>query len=503
MQKEGSVTLVGAGCGKDLITVKGLLALEKADVVIYDDLIDQGLLLKTRRDCEKVYVGKRSGKHSKSQEEINVLLVKKAKEGKQVIRLKGGDSFVFGRGGEELLFLQKEGIPYDVVPGVTSGIAVPGHAGIPVTHRGVAQSVTIVTGHSASGEEEDYQALAKLKGTLVFLMGLGRIREITEKLMAKGKAEDTPAAIISNGFTAKEKRIDGTLSDIAGKAKLAQTPAVLVVGQTAGLTLARTLRGELEGISVTVTGTERFVGKMGKRLGELGAETDCRPCLRVIPDYEKIPASLEVFGWLVFTSANGVEVFFEGLSRRRIDVRRLSRLKFACIGPGTADKLGEYGIYADLLPDVYRAAKLGEALASKVAAGEKALILRAKDGSPELRAELDKGRVFFEDIAIYHTEPVAEGSGSFCAGTDYIIFGSAHGVESFLQNGDFSDRTTPVCMGPVTAEALGKMRKGTRAAGKEAAEEAVCLIPEQYTVEGVVETIIKDSRRKEMRFDRE
>lgn len=492
MAETGSVTLVGAGCGKDLITVKGLLALQKADAVVYDDLIDQSLLLKTRSGCERIYVGKRSGKHSKSQEEINALLVQKAREGKQVVRLKGGDSFIFGRGGEELLFLQQNRIPYDVIPGVTSASAVPGHAGIPVTYRGMAQSVTIVTGHSASGEEEDYQALAKLKGTLVFLMGLGRIREITEKLLSNGKAGDTPAAIISKGFRACEKRIDGTLFDITGKAMLAQTPAILVVGQTAGLTLAGTLRGALAGISVTVTGTEGFVQKMENRLGELGAEVDCRPCLQVKPDFEKVPVSFEGFHWLIFTSANGVEVFFESLSRRKTDVRKLSRLKFACIGPGTAAKLEAYGIYADLQPAVYTARKLGEALALKAAAGEKVLILRAKEGSPDLATELAKGGVPFEDIAIYHTEALTEGIRGFCAETDYIVFGSAHGAEVFLEHGDFSGKTTPVCIGPVTAEAVRKKGRG----------EGICLVPAQYLAEGIIEEIIRDSKKKR-RLNRE
>lgn len=491
MQKKGSVSLVGAGCGKDLITVKGLLILRQADAVVYDDLIDKNLLLETRTDCEQIYVGKRSGKHSKSQEEITVLLIQKAEEGKRVVRLKGGDSFVFGRGGEEILALQKSRIPYEVIPGVTSAVAVPGHVGIPVTHRGMAQSVTIVTGHSASGEEEDYQALAGLKGTLVFLMGLGRIEEITGKLLTKGKAEDTPASIISKGFTAHEQRIDGTLLDIAGKAKLAQTPAVLVVGETAGLTLAQTLQGELAGISVMVTGTESFVQKMGSRLRELGAEVERFPCLRVVPDGQNVPQDFKDFSWIVFTSANGVEVFFDSLSRQKTDVREVFRLKFACIGPGTAAKLEARGIYADFQPSVYTAKKLGEELVSK-AAGEKVLILRARDGSSDLTEELDKGGISFEDIAIYHTEPMEEKIQGLEAETDYVVFGSAHGAEVFLERAGLSDRIIPVCIGPVTAETVRKMSRRIGA-------KAACLVPEQYTVEGIAEAIIKDSRRKETR----
>ena len=492
MEKTGSVTLVGAGCGRDLITVKGLSVLQSADVVIYDDLIDGNLLLETKPDCERIYVGKRMGRHSKSQEEIHALLAKKAKEGRQVVRLKGGDSFVFGRGGEEILYLQKEGVPCKVIPGVTSAVAVPEHAGIPVTHRGLSQSVTIITGHSASGKEENYQALAALDGTLVFLMGLSRIQEITEKLLANGKQPKTPAAIISRGYTADEKRIDGTLADIAQKAGEARTPAVLVVGQAAGLDLAQRSPEELAGVSVTVTGTEAFVKKACQLLSGLGAEVDGRPCLQVIPDAENIPDALDDFTWLVFTSANGVAVFFKELSLRKTDLRRLSGLKFACIGSGTADKLKEYGIYADFCPAVFTAQKLGEGLVSKLEAaqkpGEKVLILRAKDGSPDLTAELAKGGILFEDAAIYHTEIMAERIQGFCAETDYMVFGSAHGVETFLERGDLSSRTVPVCIGPGTARALEKKRPGIRSA-----------LPEQYTIKGIAEAIAEDRKRKKQK----
>lgn len=489
MEKTGSVTLVGAGCGRDLITVKGLSVLQKADVVIYDDLTDGNLLLETKPDCERIYVGKRKGKHSRSQEEINALLAEKAGAGRQVVRLKGGDSFVFGRGGEEILYLQKEQISCEVIPGVTSAVAVPGHAGIPVTHRGLSQSVTIVTGHSASEKEENYKALAALDGTLVFLMGLTRIQEITEKLLVNGKEPKTPAAIISRGYTAGEKRIDGTLSDIAHKAGEARTPAVLVVGEAAGLNLAQTFRGALEGTSVTITGTEAFVKKAGRFLSGLGAETDYRPCLRVIPEAENIPDFPNDFTWLVFTSANGVSVFFEELFRRKVDLRRLSEVKFACIGPGTASKLGEYGIYADFCPAVFTAQKLGEGLASRLETaqkpGEKALILRAGDGSPDLTAELIKGGILFEDAAIYRTEVMTERLQGFCAETDYIVFGSAHGAEAFLENGDFSDQTVPVCIGPGAAEVLKKRRK-----------ELCAVLPEQYTIEGIARAMIQDRKRK-------
>ncbi len=491
MERTGAVTLVGAGCGRDLITVKGLCALQQADVVVYDDLIDKNLLLETRPECERIYVGKRMGKHSHGQEEIHRLLALKAGAGKRVVRLKGGDSFVFGRGGEEILYLQKKGIAYEVIPGVTSAVAVPGHGGIPVTHRGMAHSVTIVTGHSASGEEENYKALAALDGTLVFLMGLGRIGEITQALMDAGKGPDTPAAILSKGYNADEKRIDGTLSDIAGKAAQARTPAVLVVGEVAALKLAQTLRRELDGVSVTVTGTEAFVKKAVGLFGGLGAQAMGLPCLRVVPEPENIPASLTGFDWLVFTSVNGVEIFFRDLFRKKADLRSLAPFRFACIGPGTAAKLSEYGIYADFQPGLFTAGNLGEGLASRLLPGERVLILRAGEGSGALTAELEKaegtGGISFEDVAIYHTEAIRERIGGALVETDYIVFGSARGVEAFFSKGDFSDRTRPVCIGPQTAKAFEKVKQGKSPSGEES-----CLIPRQYTVEGIAAEIIKD-----------
>ena len=486
MDKAGSVTLVGAGCGKDLITLKGLSELQKADVVVYDDLIDRNLLLETRADCRQIYVGKRMGEHSRSQEEIHRLLAEKAKEGKRVVRLKGGDGFVFGRGGEEILYLQKERIPYEVVAGVSSGIAVPGHAGIPVTHRTTAQSVTIVTGHSASGKEENYKALAELEGTLVFLMGLSRIEEITRALLANGKAPDTPASILSRGYSAREKRIDAALCDIASKAGQARTPAVLVVGQTAELHLEGALCRKLDRVFVTVTGTKAFVKKAVRCLSELGAEAQGCPCLEIAADYENIPQSFEGFDWLVFTSANGVEVFFDGLFLRKTDLRRLSLLKFACIGPGTSASLAEHGIYADFQPAVSTAKALGQELALRLKPGERALLLRAKEGSPELAGELRRGGISFEDRGIYHTQVIREGIRGFCSQADYIVFGSARGAEAFLESGDFSALTKPVCIGPETQKAFGKIRNET------------CLVPEKYTIEGIAEEIIKDTERRRL-----
>lgn len=250
----GSVTLVGAGCGAfDLITVRGLNAIKRAQVLIYDDLIDERLLAHAPESCEKIYAGKRSGRHSMPQEEINALLIEKAKQGKQVVRLKGGDSFVFGRGGEEVLALREAGIEVSVIPGITSAIAVPEAAGIPVTHREAARSFHVITGHiSGQGEgpgkerfSENLKALAALDGTLVFLMGFAHLREICEKLAEYGKSMSTPAAVVHGNFDESVFAIRGTLGDIADKVEASEmkTPAVIIIGETAGMDFTGCLQG--------------------------------------------------------------------------------------------------------------------------------------------------------------------------------------------------------------------------------------------------------------------
>lgn len=240
-EEKGKVILAGAGCGAyDLITVRGLNAVRNAQVLVYDDLIDERLLSHAGEGCEKIYVGKRSGKHSMPQEEINALLIAKAKEGKRVVRLKGGDPFVFGRGGEEILALKQAGIETEEIPGISSAVAVPAAAGIPVTHRGISQSFHVITGHGAEGgPTEKPETLAALKGTLIFLMGLGNIEKLTKDLIACGKPENTPAAVIRGGFDDTAQTIRGCLGDIAAKTKQSglASPAVIVIGESAGMDL--------------------------------------------------------------------------------------------------------------------------------------------------------------------------------------------------------------------------------------------------------------------------
>lgn len=476
----GSVTLLGAGCGKGLISSKGLAVLRKADVVVYDDLIDTNLLLETKETCEQIYVGKRFDKHSEKQERIHEILIQKAREGKAVVRLKGGDGFVFGRGGEEMLALKAQNIPARIIPGISSAIAVPENLGIPVTHRGMAQSVTFVTGHTASELHENYEALAKLKGTLVFLMGLHSAEHIAEELMQYGKDPMTPAAILCNGFRAKEKRINGTLKDTPKMVQKAETPAIFLVGETAALNLTSTVYEPLKGAAVTVTGTRYFTEKLEELLTAKGAYVEKRPGIEICPDFSKIPEDLTAYDWAAFTSANGIRCFFSYLKEKDIDLRKIAHLQFACIGSGTAQMLKSYGFRADFIPEEYTAQAFGKELAAQVKAGERLLILRAGNGSPLLTQALEQAGTAYEDCKIYETKPVLQMiENRNKEETDYIVFASALGAKAYLEKYDLPDSVKVVCIGEATAQALG---------------DRSALLPKEHTAEAIVDLIVEDYR---------
>lgn len=352
-KKKGKVYLVGAGCGEaDLITVRGLACLRRCDVVLYDSLTAAQLLEQAPSSCEKINVGKRYAGKAMPQEEINRLLLEKAKEGKVVVRLKGGDPYVFGRGGEEMLALQEEGIACEEIPGITSAIAAPASAGIPVTHRQCSRMVTILTASSVSGEGKqesltpiDYKALASLEGTLVILMGMHHLKELAGKLMEAGKRGDTPAAVIMDGATDRQRSVRATLETLAEAVEKAglKPPAVIVIGEVAALSLsAGTAQGELAGLRVAVTGTEGFSARLAEKLKEQGASViDCS-FLRAVPTKERLP-ELVGYSWLCFTSPNGVAHFFSKLREEKRDLRTLSGMRIAVIGPGTKSRLEEYG----------------------------------------------------------------------------------------------------------------------------------------------------------------
>lgn len=490
MDKVGKVYLVGAGCGTaDLITLRGLRLLRHCDVVIYDDLIDKALLREVPGRAQVIYMGKRQGdKHSASQKDICAKLVQCAQEGKTVVRLKGGDPFVFGRGGEELIALEEAGIPCQVVPGITSALAIPAMAGIPATHRGLSRSVHIVTAHTADtgdGPPEYLDDLARLPGTLVFLMGLSRLEAIAQRLMAAGKPGSTPAAVLSGGNSPHPAAVRGTLADIGEKTRAANVrpPAVIVVGEVAGMNLSSPMAAPLEGVTVGLSGSEPMTKKLSAALEPLGARTFIaqQSVIRELP----LPIKLDSLcdgkpRWLVFTSANGVKEFFRRLKSERVDLRRLANCRFAVIGAATGKALAAQGFRADLCPETYTTAALAQALLDTVPPQEEIVLLRSRLGSEELFQTLSASRAV-RDIHLYDAvpAPLTEEAGEWLERADYLVFTSAGGVKMFLeQQGSVPAQAQCVCIGEVTAAALARNWEG------------VPIVAQDTSVEGIAAAIL-------------
>lgn len=461
-RETGRVYLIGAGCGRwDLITLRGLRLLEGCDAVVYDDLIDQALLSAAPPAAERIYMGKRQGQHSASQEEISQTLIHLALAGKTVARLKGGDPFVFGRGGEEMLTLQAAGIPCEEVPGITSAVAIPAGAGIPVTHRGLSQSFHVITAHTADtpdGLPRDLDRLAGLSGTLVFLMGLSRLDKLARRLVEAGKDPTTPAAVISGGCAPKPVAVRGTLGDIAERTKLVgvEPPAVIVVGEAAALDLSSTLPRPLKGVHVGLTGTGAIQDKLRALLEDRGAMVHTVMTSRVVPlspDFDPSQLCGGTKRWLVFTSANGVEEFFRRVRAHALDVRRLACCSFAVIGPATGKALEGHGIFPDLCPDDHTSRGLALALAQALAPGTEAVLLRSELGADILPKILLEHGIAVREVPLYtvHTVPGEENMPPL----RYLLFGSANGVEEYFRHfSHLPEGAVPVCMGEVTARRL-------------------------------------------------
>ena len=492
----GKVYLVGAGPGEaELFTRKGTRLLQDCDVVVYDDLIPESLLEETKSHCEKIFVGKRFGKHSKKQEEIHQILIQKAKEGKTVVRLKGGDPFVFGRGGEEALALSKEGIPYGLVPGVSSAVAVPEMAGIPVTHRKTAQSFHVITGHrAADGKElgaEDYGVLAKLQGTLLFLMGLHHLEEITEGLLQNGKNPKTPAAVIAKGTTAEQKTLRTSLGDLAEKARQAEmeTPAVIVVGKVAEMDLSETIVYPLKGVKIGVTGTKTVTEKLRKKLEHFGALVTEMDYSEIVPYQDNLPLyqimeTITAYNWAVFTSPNGVEIFFHFLKKHHMDIRSLFHIQFAVIGRGTAAALERHGIFPSYIPKVSDVESLAKGLVKEVKKGERVLILRAEQGAVILTEVLEEAGIPFIDCKIYDIaveEEKRQDALNRAEDMDFITFASGSGVRGFLENGGrMPNQGKAVCIGTSTAKML------------QSYGYTDMLTAEKFDTDGIVDVILKE-----------
>lgn len=503
---KGKVWLVGAGPGDaELLTKKAERVLNMADVIVYDALVGQAIIAGLPETVEKVYVGKRSSHHAMSQEEISRLLVSYAERGKNVVRLKGGDPFLFGRGGEEIEELLAGGINYEVVPGITSALAVPAYNGIPVTHRDYCSSLHIITGHKRRGKslELDYEALCRMEGTLVFLMGVASTPEICQGLITAGMNPQMPAALLSQGTTAGQQRLISTVSELPGRMEKEKlpTPAILLIGKVCALAedFGWYEKLPLAGTRVVLTRPKQRMYRLAEKFRSLGAEVLEFPSIQICPikrtNLFRALAQIETYQWLVFTSPSGIDVFFEQCAEVKFDIRKLSNLKIAVIGSGTARQLEQHGIYADLIPEEYSAAALGEALAKKAGKQDHILIARAEAGSPDLLERLQKDVCHpVDDIAIYRTEAVdrtLENVGRDRPALEGLamderavfVFTSASTVRGTVENisPEACARMRAVCIGEQTAREAGRYGIAVQVA-RQADEESL--------VEAVVERAV-------------
>lgn len=491
------VYLVGAGPGDaGLFTRKGLECVRSADVIVYDNLISGSILNEARLDAELIYAGKRSGQHHMTQQEIQELLVELAKQGKSVVRLKGGDPYVFGRGGEEALELERHGIPYEIVPGVSSSYSVPAYAGIPVTQRELASSLHIITGHEGSHKEDeslDYSVLAKEEGTLVFLMGLKNLPNIAKRLIEGGKSPDTPAAVIQNGTTARQKSAVSDLAHIVeevSRCKI-ETPAIIVVGDVVKLSdqLQWFGRGPLAGKRVLVTGTRYISKELEEELHPLGAETVTISLIESRAMWtEEIRQALEQIGryeWMVFTSSNGVDLFFEVMREQDIDLRRLMHLKFAVIGRKTAAALRDHGFSCDFVPENFSGADLAKEWIPTLGKDERILLLRAQEGSDVLPEKLKEAGIPFADIPLYTTWTDwrrKEELNRLIRQVDYVTVASSSAVRALC--GMLEDKENipakVISIGPFTTKTAQQL-------GLSVYADAV-----EYTASGIAAVILAD-----------
>lgn len=470
----GKVYLVGAGPGDiGLLTRKGLNCVRQADVVVYDNLISSSILNEVKPSAQLIYAGKRASNHHLKQEEINALLVEKALEGYVVVRLKGGDPFIFGRGAEEALELSKANIPFEIVCGVSSCYAVGAYAGIPITDRYLASSFHVITGHEGShkgvGKQKevlDYVTLAKEEGTLVFLMGLANLSNITSSLIHHGKSAATPCAVIQKGTMAKQKMAVGTLSNIVDKVKEKgiETPAITIIGNTVSLSsdLDWFHKEPLSHENILLTGTKEVSNHISESLAQEGAQAVSFSLIHTkrcdSKELESAALTLFAYSWIVFTSNNGVDIFFDYLKEINVDIRSMSKVKFAAIGKGTALALKERGIICDFVPSLYSSANLAKEWVPNLKNDDHVLLLRAKEASPVLLEALQEKQVPYNSLPLYDTivdYRKKEELDRIIGDMDYVVFASASAVNAFanLIEDKKALEAKIICIGPVTEKA--------------------------------------------------
>lgn len=503
--KKSKVYLVGAGPGDPgLLTIKGKECLSLADVIIYDYLANRVFLEYAKDEAELIYVGKKGGNHTMSQEEISSLIIDRARKGSVVVRLKGGDPFIFGRGGEEAQELAQAGVDFEVIAGVSSAIAVPAYAGIPLTHRDYTSTVAFITGHEDPGKKDSAIAWDKLgtgAGTLVILMGVGNLPQIVQELMVHGRSATTPVAVIRRGTTPEQRTVVGTLGDIVGLANKSNItpPAIIVVGDVVHL------RDELEwfekrplfGKRIVVTRAREQASSFINNLNQLGADCIEFPTIEIVDpeSWDALDRAIEVldsYQWLLFTSKNGVKYFLKRLDALGKDIRDLKGLRIAVIGPKTAEAWHRLGIKPDLIPDEYRAEAVAACFREKESKGIRILLPRAAKAREVLPEELNKMGFYVDVVPAYRTirsdydtdrvrEMLEKGA------IDMVTFTSSSTVTNFIEMFESDSRNLQkwmarvavACIGPITAET---------------AEEngfTINLVPPEYTIESLTESIIE------------
>ncbi|MGZ4962491.1 MAG: uroporphyrinogen-III C-methyltransferase [Limisphaerales bacterium] len=482
MKHKGIVYLVGAGPGDaGLLTVRGAELLARADVVVYDALVNKELLRLAKAGAELIYAGKRSSDHVIPQDKLNELLVSKAKEGKVVVRLKGGDPYVFGRGGEEAEQLFYAKVPFEVVPGISSSIAALTYAGVPITHRDHGSSFTVITGHEDPDKDEpsvNWAEVAKAPGTKVVLMGVTRTKEIADKLIANGMDAHTPVAMVRWGTTGRQESIEGTLETIASVVEKTgfKPPALTVIGDVVKL------RGKLNwfekrplfGQRIVVTRTRDQASKLSHELLERGAEVLEIPTIKIVPptdaqDLADAMLELNAYDWIIFTSPNGVKTFFEYFFKAFDDMRDIGGVRIAAVGPATATKLKELHLRVDLMPDEYVASEIAKAF-EKFESIEnlRILILRAEVANHELPKQLEEMGAIVDDVACYKTVPETEDITGAAerlneSGADWITFTSGSTVENFHARFNLPEllkkypHAKLASIGPETSKAIGAL----------------------------------------------
>jgi len=500
----GRVVLVGAGPGDpELITVKGLRFLRSADVVIYDYLANERLLAEVPASAEKIYVGKQHGRHTLSQEQINHLLIEKARSHRLVVRLKGGDPFIFGRGSEEALALKEAGIPFEVVPGITAGAAVLTYAGIPASHRGLATSVSFITGHEDPTKESsdlDWPAIASMHGTLVFYMGLSNLPMIVNRLLENGRSPATPVALVRWGTTPRQQTVEGTLGDIVARVKAVglKPPVIIVVGDVVALRQQINWfeTKPLFGKRIVVTRSRSQISVLQSLLEALGAEILAFSTIEISEpeSWQPLDSAIQEiskYDWIVFTSVNGVDAFFQRLHAQDKDSRALDHNFICAIGPATAERLRAFGIKADMQPKEFVTESVVEEF-QKLSdlKGKHILLPRADIARPLLKDELKRIGAAVTEVVAYRTR-VDEGTSPEVLSklrsgeVDIITFTSSSTVKNFVAKIGQENLTKWLsgvriaCIGPITSKTAAELGLQTH------------IMPDEYTIPALVQAIVE------------